>query len=314
MRMIFCFLGLILLLHLSGHSQDVPVKTVNDPGDNFCVSQEEMILFNLVNDLRKQSKLSVIPLSGSLSLVSRIHIENLLTWKPQESGCNLNSWTEGPGWSSCCSNKDPQGIRCMNSKPSEITDYTGKGYELVYWEEESASAIEAFELWKQVQASREMILNKGKWQSKEWKAMGIGIKNGYAVLWMGDKNDKPSNILICGTDSLVQHLATKTQDLKVDDGKVIKKENKAAKALEITTDADNKESHHYFIVVASHKAEEPARQEVSDLKIKGYNDAIVVKSADRFRVSLGSYPTESKAKTRIKELKPSFPDCWLLKL
>ena len=131
---------------------------------------------------------------------------------------------------------------------------------------------------------------------------------------MGDKNDKPSNNLICGADSLVQHLATKTQDLEVDDGKVIKKENKAAKALEIKTDADNKESHHYFIVVASHKAEEPARQEVSDLKIKGYNDAIVVKSADRFRVSLGSYPTESKAKTRIKELKPSFPDCWLLKL
>jgi hypothetical protein len=307
MRKTFFLLCALLLLNSLVFSQ---VQDKADVKEDLCISQDEMILFNLVNDLRKQNKLSVIPLSGSLCIVSKKHIENLNTWKPQAEGCNLNSWTAGPSWSACCSNKDPKGTRCMNEKPSEITGYAGKGYELVYWQEESASALEAFELWKQVQASREMILCKGKWQSKEWKAMGIGIGQGYAVLWMGDKSDKAMNIRICGADTLLQNYTPAIDAAETKIIPLIREPETAKKPAEPETAADDL----FYIIVASFKLETQANERLLELQKSGYADAIIIKSADRYRISLGSFSSEAKAKARMKELKAEFSDCWLFRL
>lgn len=307
MRKTIFLLCALFFLHIVVFSQEQDKANVKE---DLCISQDEMILFNLVNDLRKQNKLSVIPLSGSLCIVSRKHIENLITWKPQEEGCNLNSWTAGPSWTACCSNKDPKGTRCMNEKPSEITGYSGKGYELVYWQEESASALEAFELWKQVQASRDMILCKGKWQSKEWKAMGIGIDQGYAVLWMGDKPDKAMNIRICGVDTLLQAYSLSNVAAETKKIPLSKEPVSAKKPAESETEANNS----FYIIVASLKLESQANERLLELQKSGHTDAIIIKSADRYRISMGSYPSEAKAKARMKELKNEFPDCWLFRL
>jgi len=285
-----------------GKATEEQVKTTGGG----CLSQDEMILFNLVNDLRKQNKLEIIPLSWSLSQVASIHIRDLQSWNPQEKSCSLHSWSEKGPWKACCHAKDPNGTRCMNDKPSELTGYNGKGFELVYWEEESATSFEAFELWKQVEASREMILNKGKWQSKQWKAMGVGIREGYAIIWLGDKNDKLFDITICGVDTLVQTArvepAVQSSSKGTSPGVVTGKE---VPVLDTPRP--------FYIIVASLATEDQAIERKKELSEKGYPDVIILESNGRYRVSVGSYETETKAKARMKELKSSFPDCWMFR-
>lgn len=310
------FAGMFFLLTGIAVAQPVGKPSVPEQQQTFCLSQEEMILYNLVNDLRKQNKLSIIPLSKSLSIVSRVHIDDLLTSRPQDKGCSYSSWSSNGNWTACCSGKDPVGTKCMNSKPSEIAGYPGIGFELVYWEEDTATPMEAFDLWKQVDASREMLLGSGKWKSRNWKAMGVGIRNGFAVIWLGDKPDTPANISICGSDTLVQ---TAAPDLKKSGNKspvIVANKPEPAQAKPekvkepVRTPVNN---NHYFIVVASLKTKDLALERIEELKNGGYSDAMLVPSPDKFRISLGSYPTESKAKERMKTLRENFPDCWMLK-
>jgi hypothetical protein len=312
----FLFISVFLVnlaATLVAQSMASKVPETGDPG--YCIMQDEMILYNLINDLRRQNKMPAIPLSKNLCIVSVVHISDLLSLKPQDIGCSLHSWSDNGKWKGCCYGKQPTDAKCMSSKPNEITSYPGNGYELVYWEEETATAFEAFELWKQVPASMEMILNKGKWQSKSWKALGIGVRNGYAIIWLGDKSDLPANINICGSDTLVQKVqlvekpvkvavpSAEQNEKKVDvlDGK---NENGITQSKEIT----------YYVIVASLKTEALAQEKIKELNNKGYDNALLIGSGDKFRVSLGSFASEEKAKLRMKELKKTFPDCWIFKL
>jgi len=333
MNKIWIIIGLMLILISPNTDGQTNIAGKNVENESFCISQEEMIMYNLINDLRRQNKLPVIPLSKSLSIVSKVHIDDLLTSKPQEQECGLHSWSNKGNWKSCCYNKDPMGSKCMNSKPFEITGYPGLGFELVYWEEETATANEAYDLWKQVDASSDMILNKGKWQLRVWKAMGVGMKNGFAIIWLGDKPDSPDNISICGRDTLIQvrkSLSPITEsrtniknpkEVKPDTGKPLIKKEELKNAGENKTSATQLQKvttaipteNHYFIIVASLKTEKLAMEKIVELNNKGYADVILLPSVDRYRVSLGSYPNERLTKEKMKELKSAFPDCWLFR-
>ena len=35
----------------------------------------------------------------------------------------------------------------------------------------------------------EVILNQGIWKNLNWNAIGVGILNGYAVIWFGEEFD-----------------------------------------------------------------------------------------------------------------------------
>ncbi|NVO18195.1 MAG: SPOR domain-containing protein [Bacteroidetes bacterium] len=325
-------IGLMLLtgiLPVSGQ----PVKSMGKDTSAYCISQEEVILYNLVNDFRRQNRLPVIPLSMSLSIVSRTHIDDLLSTKQQDKECGLHSWSDKGKWKPCCYNKDPMASKCMNVKPFEITGYQGLGFELVYWDEGTASANEAYGLWTQVDASRDMILNTGKWQFRAWKAMGVGIRDGYAVIWLGDKPDLPANIGICGKDTLIQIRKDAAANIKPQTRKEEAKpankelakviptkagEKKPAQNLDIAANTKKADvtvpaGNHFFVIVASAKTEELAMQKIKELKSQGYTDAFLLPSSERFRVSLGSYSSEHDAKVKIKEMKYRFPDCWLFK-
>ena len=150
------------------------------------MNQDETILFNMINDMRIQNKLPAIPYSSDLCKVANTHIADLIKYKPQEKGCSLHSWSGSGKWTSCCNTKEVFGIQRMKSKPREITGYKGDGFELIYWGEDKATPEEAAALWKQVDASLDMILSRAKWRGYQWKALGVGIKDGYAILWLGD--------------------------------------------------------------------------------------------------------------------------------
>jgi uncharacterized protein YkwD len=46
------------------------------------------------------------------------------------------------------------------------------------------------ESWKGSPGHNAVILNEGIWSDSNWKAIGVGIYKGYAVIWFGEEPDK----------------------------------------------------------------------------------------------------------------------------
>jgi len=339
--------SLLIVFFLSACLNQLYPQAVLPDTKAFCISRDEIILFNMVNDLRMKNNQPVIRLSKSLCTVARVHIDDLIASQPQSNGCNLNSWSGNGNWTACCNGKDPNGLKCMNSKPREITTYSGSGFELVYWDEETATPAEAYQLWQETDLSKDMILNHAKWQAKSWKAMGVGIRNGYAVIWLGDKADEMADIELCGTDSLIQvkqsvdAVAVKTPKHREtqsrndpkhpkkpsgEPGKVKKTEDEpktAGEEIPITSESKKATAEsktveppsgvRYFVIIASAKSEKLAKEAVKKAKKEGVTNVTIIGNAPKFRVSAGSYTDEKSAQIRMKELKFRYEDIWLYK-
>ncbi len=147
------------------------------------VSSEEMKLYELINQYRKKNGLKEIPFSTSLTHVAQLHCKDLVE--------NLKQLTHA--WSSCkYDSGNSKTYNCMWLKPSELTTYKGYGYECAHGGTGGyiATAESSLEGWKNSKPHNEVILNKGIWKSMEWKAIGIGILNGYACIWFGEEEDQ----------------------------------------------------------------------------------------------------------------------------
>ena len=299
----------------------MPVYAIGSDSLKKGTSQDETILFNMINDMRIQNKLPVIPYSFNLSKVAHIHIDDLIKWRPQDQGCSLHSWSGSGKWSPCCNTKDPSGIQCMKAKPGEITAYNGNGYELIYWGEEKATPVDAIALWQQVSASSDMILGRGKWKGYQWKALGVGIKEGYAILWFGDKIDNapydasvPSSAVaekpvvkatVVAKPPVKEKTAVKNEPVIMQkEAVVIPETAKAPVAATGTT---------YYLIASSLKTAEAANTELKNIKAKGYPGAMIIESGVLFRIALASYTNEKDARAKLSELKTSFPGIWLFK-
>ena len=287
----------------------------------YGVSQDEMILYNMINDMRRQSKLQPIPFSADLSIVAHTHIDDLIKWKPQENGCSLHSWSKSKKWTSCCNSKDPAGIQCMMSKPREITGYPGNGYELIYWGEEKATPADASALWQQVEASSDMILSKGKWNGFQWKALGVALNAGYAVLWLGDKAEKKDREFTAANIPVVEHPVVKPAT--VVNPPVIKKkisrsdtlvEQKVIPAVPVAIKQNPSGTGiKYYLIVGSLKTAVAADSELKKVKQKGYQEATILKSESNFRIAIAAFDSSQDASVKLKELKGLFPGIWILK-
>jgi hypothetical protein len=302
-------------------------------------TQDEIILFNMINDLRVKAKLPAIPLSDDLCRVAHLHIDDLIISRPQDKGCSLQSWSDRGNWTPCCSSKDLSGMQCMKSKPREITGYPGNGYELIYWGEDKATPADAAELWEQVNASADMILSRGKWKTFLWKAMGVGIKDGYAVLWLGDKAvstaavkqavqpaaTQPAETNAVRNEQAAQPAAPATETAvntpvqpkpRPESAKPEPKPQPAsAKPEPVTGYASgsvNRDAR-YFLIVASVKSREAARSEQKRFIDKGYASAIILEGDAVYRIAVQSFDSESKARARMNAVKAELPGVWVFK-
>jgi len=281
------------------------------------VSQDENILYNMINDMRRQAKMSPIAFSACLSIVAHAHINDLIITKPQDNGCSLHSWSASGKWTACCNTKDPAGILCMKSKPKEITGYPGNGYELIYWGEDNATPADAAALWQKVDASSDMILCRGKWKNYQWKAIGVGIKDGYAVLWLGDKPD----VLQKESQSITAQAVAKEAAVSKPAAKEIKATNTApvAKPKEVVTTVEvNKVTSEgattkYHLIVASVKTPEAAKPELKRIIAKGYPNAYILEGESVYRIAIESFDDNKQASKRLFELKQDFPGIWIFK-
>ena len=134
-------------------------------------SDDEVALYRMLMDYRRSHGLSSIPLSPNLCRVARLHVRDLEA-HPPSGGCNLHSWSKYGPWQSVCYNGG-QNAEFMWSKPRELTDYSGKGYEIAAWTSGRMVADQAMKLWEESYPHDALILNSGNWECLRWKAVGL---------------------------------------------------------------------------------------------------------------------------------------------
>lgn len=321
-------IGILFLFSFLGmYAQDeTKAKQVKDTGQaGFCITSDAMILFNMINDYRRTNNLPLIPLSRSLSYVAMVHASDLQENNAAASDCGLHSWSDKGNWKPCCYARDHSQASCMSNKPKELTGYPGSGYEIAYWDEEKATPSGAMELWKSTVVSKNVFLNRDKWQSKKWKAMGVALLDGYAIVWLGDKADPLADITLCGTDSLVQLAAAAAPVAAVKEvpaqkeppvskpvESVKKKEQTAEKEKQVQKPA-GKKSDQFYLVIASLRDEQLAVQEVEKLKQRGFSNATVQAGEDVYRVTIGVYTTREEAQKKLNKHISEFKGMWILR-
>lgn len=264
----------------------------NDIPKEYCLNNDEYKLFMLINEFRNENELSVIPLSASLSFVAHTHAKDIFTYHPDTSICNLHSWSDKGNWVACCYNKYTQSQECMWGKPGEITNYANKGYELILFENDNTVNPETIlNLWKKVKASSEMILTAGKWKNFDWNAIGVGIYEGYAVVWFGEQADNEDEIKFCNPSKKL--LEKETSNNK---NSIIK--NKTGK---------------YYLIVSSFPNEKDAKKEFSHLKNRGFKNVKIIVKNNKYRLSISDNSDISKVKQTMKKYSSKFKDAWILK-
>jgi len=162
-----------------------------DPVKQVCLHPEEKKLYELIMEYRKEKKLESIPLSAKLTLVAQTHAKDLSeNYEPFNGKCNLHSWSKKGKWESCCYTEDHKKAECMWSKPKEIADYASSGYEISYYSEAGANAVDGIAGWKISKGHNMVMINDGIWKNVKWNAIGIGVYKEYGVVWFGELRDE----------------------------------------------------------------------------------------------------------------------------
>lgn len=163
--------------------------------EDVSLSAEEWKLYRMINEYRARFNLKKIPLSRSLTYVAQVHVWDLNANKPAKGKCNMHSWSSKGNWTACCYTSDHAEAGKMWNKPSELTNYTGNGYEISHGAYGfSVTAKSALSGWQNSSGHNNVITNKRIWADSDWKAIGIGLVDGYAVVWFGTEEDLAKNI------------------------------------------------------------------------------------------------------------------------
>lgn len=276
------FAGTLLFSGISVAQQD----SLNE----FCISPEEFNLYNLVNEYRKSENLPAIPLSKSLSIVAKKHIADLIQNKPDTGTCSFHSWSDKGNWHACCFTKASKDKHCMQSKPAELTAYTGKGYEIVYWESREATAEKAILQWKETQAARAALTNIREWEKYNWSALGVGIDGGFAIIWLGEDMDTEKETQVCGGEAIISKPVVQVTGPK------------------IITESTGR----YYLIFGNYPTINEAKTMVSKYQMEGFTNAKVVTKDNKFRISLNDFSSKELAAKGKKELPEKYKDAWIL--
>ncbi len=153
-----------------------------------------------VNAYRASVGLPAVPFSPSLAAVAHAHVLDLAANRPDMQtaqdgrACSLHSWSSRGEWSPVCWTGSPQDAARMWSKPREITHgfYTGNGYEIAFGpapgtgDGRPVTSAAALDGWRGSPLHNAVVLERGVWAGRRWRAMGVGALGGFAVVWFGD--------------------------------------------------------------------------------------------------------------------------------
>lgn len=177
------------------------------PNTGVCQTAEEAELVRLVNEYRAANGKPPVVNNMWLSATGQWHAWDLTT-NPNVVGgqCNIHSWSNLPPpgvfWQGVCYTADHAQAEQMWGKPGQISAglYTGAGFELSTICGCTQTANNALLWWRGSPAHNDVILNQGPtWSGILFTGMGVGIKDGYAMLWFGN-GSVSGPMPLCSTD------------------------------------------------------------------------------------------------------------------
>ncbi len=305
--------GFIILLVLlsSGLTAQTKVVQVSDVPDNFCVSEAEWKLYLMINEYRDQYNLPPIPLSRSLCYVANTHVKDLFFHHPDVEPCNFHSWSDKGPWSPFCYPGDENAKRSVWNKPMELSNYPDKGYEIVYWENSAVVIDDVIDFWRSFDYFNGFLMNTGKWEDREWNAIGIGICQNFAAAWFGEAADAETAPYICGQkppepepepepDTVgiqpwVSHISDTLEDAT----------SPVSPAVPV--------KEHYYIIIKSQLSLKESEKVVHQLREKDYKQAQVLQEGKKIRVSIFDTKDRDEALRLLKQAKTLYKDAWLFK-
>ncbi len=292
LRDILAASGFLILIAIACDSATAqPVKQGPPVPANFCIGADEMYLYSMINDYRRIHSLPPIPLSKSLCHVAAMHVKDLFLHHPDQGACNFHSWSDKGFWTPFCYPRDENRKNSVWDKPHELTKYPSKAYEIVYWENNPLVRDTIMMVWKSEEYFNGFLLNTGKWQGKPWNAIGIAIYENYTCAWFGEVRDPEGEAMLCGTKPQKKFIETTKQgDLPVD------------------TVAGC-----YYIIVKTNLSLEVSTKLVNTLKAGAYPAAKAIEKDGKYRVSVFESPDRATVTAKLKGVKKTYKDAWLLK-
>lgn len=261
--------------------------------DRICVSDDENRLVSMINNFRKQNKLSQLPLSVSLTYVAKTHIADLHVNRPDTSICSTASWSNKGNWTACCYNPYVLKEECMWSKPKELTEYPYRGYELSYYEESKINVDSLFNLWITTPEAENLILSKGKYKDKKWGTFGLAVGDHYASVWFAQRIDPK------GKPKLCSEIRDVTKQNTAEDNS--------------TTNVEAKGKFKYHVIIGSSDKKSDAEEAIRRLKKEGFNNASILFKDKKIRISLNNFDNINEANSLKEKVKETYPDVWILK-
>jgi hypothetical protein len=243
--------------------------------------------------------------------VAYTHVKDLYQNHPDQSPCNFHSWSNRGFWKPFCYPGDEKKNNSVWDKPKELTGYKGKGYEIIYWENNPVNIDSIIPFWSSIDYFNSFLLNTGKYQDKKWMAIGIGIYQNYASAWFGEVPDQEEKI----APPVIQG---KEEDPNTDPVNLepVSKENTHPAQVPgsaLTKKLPSTKTGTYYIIVSSQQPRAKSNKLAAELVVKGYPDAKVLAQNNKVRVSIAELPDKAKADSALKEIKKSYKDAWILK-
>jgi hypothetical protein len=288
----------------------------------------------MINAYRQRYDLPPIPLSKSLCYVASTHVKDLFFHHPDQESCNAHSWSDKGSWKPFCYPRDENKKNSVWDKPKELTSYRGKGYEIVYWENNAVIIDSIITFWKSMDYFNSFLMNTGKWQGKKWNAIGIGIHENYACAWFGELPDSEAEPDICGqepqkTVSPPKEKPSITEKNEIEKKNVIKKDaEKKDGKIKSPSEQKMKEKpagpkvnrgnpvpgkEYYYIIVKGISPEKELKRFLKDLQSKGYSTSRLLEKNGKQRVSIMEFQEKSKADSALRQIKKTWLDAWILK-
>ena len=297
MNLRFFFGKLLWIALLAGfHSECRAQAADKSIPETYCITQEELILLEKINQYRMENSLPLLELSKSLSWVAHLHVRDLFLNQPhRENGCNMHSWSGEGNWSAFCFPKEQTKRKSVWDKPKELTHYVAPAHELIFWSNQETGFEEALAEWKSIPQSASLILNTGRYAKMKWKTAGVAIFKGYVSFWAGEALDAETSVRVCHSDSIIatRVVAGKPQVQRVDPVKM--------------------SSGKYYLIFGSYASLQQASEGQQKLVNDGFPQAQILEKDGKYRTSIGEFDTMEAAKTARKSLPVKYSKAWILK-
>jgi hypothetical protein len=332
MRLLQKYLLFILINFYPASIFSQPIKQGPEVPSSYCISPLEMKLYNMINEYRNRFDLPPVPLSKSLCFVASAHVKDLFFHHPDQAPCNFHSWSDKGHWKPFCYPRDENKKNSVWDKPKELTKYKGKGYEIVYWENNPVNIDSIIPFWKSIDYFNSFLMNSGKWEGKKWNAIGIAIYENYASAWFGELSDTTGEPDICGhlqeKKPIMAPETSKADTTSVTVAMSEKKVNKTAKTVKpvkpvikpasdsvrpVPVEFVKTRTDKLYIIVKSMRPLAELKKTVESLKSQGYTEAKILEKDNKFRVSILEFEVKEKADNALREIKKTYKDAWLLK-